>query len=109
MSELFWNILLVPNGYEHIRIKHANGEVEEGTYPAGYMRHLTFGDSVLTKFIGKRWIQKFKVCVFRGKPAIKFGKKFGARQRYVRLDTLPYVPKRTYGGKVRKKFLEVES
>ena len=87
MGELSWNILIVSEGYETIKIEQDGRVIEEGSYPAGYTRYLTIGDVVKKKIKGK-WVGKFGLRIWKGRPAFWF-RPTRTRARFVPLDSLP--------------------
>ena len=73
MSDWVWNVQLVNEGIEHVRV-HSNGITKfDGSVPAGYCMHLTIGDSVSRKTrLG--WRKKFGVILTRrGRPVLVWG------------------------------------
>jgi len=88
MGELSWNLLIVPAGYETIRVRRKGKVIEKGTFPAGHAKHLMIGDVVLFKR-NKWWAKKFRVCLRYNYPALHFGRAFGSkRDQYVLLRRL---------------------
>jgi hypothetical protein len=83
-----WGVVLVNSGVETVRIMRRKQVVFEGSLPAGFTRTLFLGDSVLVKRprSGGKWLKKFSVCLFRGHPSLHFGRSWGRKDCYVRLD-----------------------
>jgi len=73
----FWECTIVASGVEHIRVIRDKTILYDGVMPAPFKMHLTMGDSVLYKIGKGRWIKKFKIVTFWGKPYMKFGRAYG--------------------------------
>lgn len=86
MGELSWNILIVSEGYETIKIERYGRVIEQGSYSAGHTRHLTIGDVVKKRVKGK-WVGKFGLRIWKGRPAFWFRPK-KIHEWFVPLDSL---------------------
>lgn len=97
---LSWDILLVPSGYERLRIMRGRTLLKEGTFPRGFSMRLSLGDRVYQCLSAMRAKShgagqprmKFRICIWQGKPSLQFGTMFGKRNRTIWLHSLPSVP-----------------
>lgn len=99
---MWYKMLLVEKGLERIRIVRRGKIIFDGGLPAGTTRHLTIGDSVLVKR-GSRFIRKFYIRMWYGRPALRFGADYGNRRNHqVYLSSFPHIPHETRRGKQMK-------
>jgi hypothetical protein len=92
MSGLFWNIVLVNNGMEEIKVVSGKTTRFKGRVPAGFAMHLGINDGVYFRMKGgeKEWIKKFAIGLVQGKPALLLSKEYGDSET-ISLDKLPNV------------------
>ena len=83
-SAISWNFCLVNSGMEEIVVRRNGKELYHGTVPAGFSMHLTIGDSVLVRR-GGRLIKKFDLRIWREKPYLRFGERYGKSNQYIKL------------------------
>ena len=91
-----WEFVLVTAPIEKIWVVTRRGvPVEKKPLFEGYRAMLGVGDRVYFKAnnpkYGPKWHLKFRLCLFHGRPSIKYGSKYGPRRgRFNSLKRLPW-------------------